>query len=240
MRRSSVVLKLAPFSLVSCFTAALAALFSVAAGSAQTRTMTLPLDSTAGLKPVNAKLEPAMYQGRKALRVTDAAPEGSPDDARFVVVTGSQFQDGLIEVDVAGDRMPGAAETARGFVGIAFRVAQGGPPFEAFYLRPYNGRSDDQLQRNHSAQYISSPEFPWNRLRQEFPGKYETYVDLVPGEWTKVKVGVSGDQARLYINDAREPTLLVSHLLHGDSKGAVALFISVGSLAHFSNLRIAK
>jgi hypothetical protein len=240
MRNSSVASKLAPFSLVSCLTAALAVLFSVAAGSAQTRTMTLPLVSTEGLKPINAKLEPATYKGRKALRVTDAAPEGSPDDARFVVVTGSQFQDGLIEVDVAGDRIAGAAETARGFVGVAFRVAQGGPPFEAFYLRPYNGRSDDQLQRNHSAQYISSPEFPWNRLRQEFPGKYETYVDLVPGEWTKVKVAVSGDQARLYVNEAREPTLLVRHLLHGDSKGGVALFISVGSLAHFSNLRVSK
>jgi hypothetical protein len=237
MRSSS---KWAPFPLVSCLAAALAVLFSVAAGSAQTRTMTLPLDSSEGLKPINAKLEPARYKGRKALRVTDAAPEGSPDDARFVVVTGSQFQDGLIEVDVAGDRIAGAAETARGFVGVAFRVAQGGPPFEAFYLRPYNGRSDDQLQRNHSAQYISSPEFPWNRLRQEFPGKYETYVDLVPGEWTKVKITVSGDQARLYVNEAREPTLLVRHLLHGDSKGGVALFISVGSLAHFSNLRVSK
>jgi hypothetical protein len=158
----------------------------------------------------------------------------------LVLVTGSQFQDGLIEVEVAGDRLPGAAETARGFVGIAFRVAQDGPHFEAFYLRPYNGRSDDQLQRNHSAQYISSPEFPWNRLRQEFPGKYETYVDLVSGEWTKMKVEVRGDKARLYVNDAREPTLVVNHLLHGDTKGVIALFISVGSLAHFSNLRVSK
>ncbi len=202
--------------------------------------MTLPLDSTEGLKPINTKVEPITYKGRKALRVTDAAPEGTSDDGRLVLVTGSQFQDGLIEVEVAGDRLPGAAETARGFVGIAFRVAQDGPHFEAFYLRPYNGRSDDQLQRNHSAQYISSPEFPWNRLRQEFPGKYETYVDLVSGEWTKMKVEVRGDKARLYVNDAREPTLVVNHLLHGDTKGVIALFISVGSLAHFSNLRVSK
>ena len=78
----------------------------------------------------------------------------------YLVFTGSQFEDGLIEDDVAGDRIPGAKEVARGFVGIAFRVAQYGPTFEAFYLLPYNGRSDDQLQRNHSAQYISSPEYP--------------------------------------------------------------------------------
>jgi hypothetical protein len=241
LRTSSwVVLKSEPLSLISFLTAAVAVFLWVAPSRAQTRSTTLPLDSTEGLKPVNAKVEPVTYKGRKAIRVTDNAPEGTSDDGRFVVVTGSQFQDGLIAVDVAGDRVPGATEVARGFVGIAFRVAQDGPPFEAFYLRPYNGRSDDQLQRNHSAQYISSPEFPWNRLRQEFPGKYETYVDLVPGEWTKLKIEVKGDKARLYVNDAREPTLIVNHLLHGQTKGAIALFISLGSVAHFSNLRVSK
>jgi hypothetical protein len=192
------------------------------------------------LKAVNAKVEPVTYKGRKAVRVTDAAPPGTPDGGRFVVIKGSQFEDGFIEVDVAGDRIPGAEETARGFVGIAFRVAQDGPPFEAFYLRPYNGRSEDQLQRNHSAQYISIPEYPWNRLRQESPGKYEAYVDLVPGEWTKVKIEVKGDTARLYVNGASEPTLVVNHLLHGTTKGQVALFISVESVAHFANLKISK
>ena len=202
--------------------------------------MTLPLDSTEALKPVNAKVESVTYKGRKALRVTDAAPQGTSDDGRFVVVSGSHFEDGLIEVNVAGDRLPNATELARGFVGIAFRVTSDRPLFEAFYLRPYNGRSEDQLQRNHSAQYISSPEFPWNRLRQEFPGKYETYVDLVPGEWTKLKIEVRGDKARLYVNDSREPILIVNHLLRGETKGAIALFISVGSVAHFSNLRVSQ
>jgi hypothetical protein len=221
-------------------TVALAVLFSVAPCRAQTTSMAFPLDSVKGLKPVNSKIESVTYKGRKAIRVTDTAPQSTSDDGRFVVVTGSHFEDGVIEVDVAGDRIAGATEVARGFVGIAFRVAQDGPPFEVFYLRPYNGRSDDQLQRNHSAQYISSPEYPWNRLRQEFPGKYETYVDLVPGEWTKMKIEVRGDRARLYVNDAREPILIVSHLLHGNTKGAVALFISAGSVAHFSNLRVSK
>jgi Domain of Unknown Function (DUF1080). len=219
---------------------ALAALLSIAPSRAQTKVVALPLDSAKGLKPVNAKVEPVTYRGRKAIRVSDIAPQGTSDDGRFVVVSGSQFEDGLIEVDVAGDRIPGASEVARGFVGIAFRVAPDGPPFEAFYLRSYNGRSDDQLQRNHSVQYISSPEHPWNRLRQDFPAKYETYVDLVPGEWTKMKIEVKGDKASLYVNGAAQPTLIVNHLLHGKTNGAVALFISVGSVAHFSNLRVSE
>lgn len=229
---------------------ALMLLYAVAPCRAQTTPLTLPLDSTDGLKPTNAKIEAVTYKGRKALRVTDTAPQGTSDEGRFVVITGSQFEDGLIEVDVAGDRVPGAPETARGFVGVAFRVnsspdtatpnANNRAAFEAFYLRPYNGRSEDQLQRNHSAQYFSSPEYPWSRLREESPGKYETYVDLVPGEWTHMKIEVKGDKARLYVNGSPQPTLVVNRLLHGNTKGAVALFISVGSLAHFSNLRVSK
>jgi len=219
---------------------ALAVFFSVAPSRAQRTSQAFPLDSVEGLKPVNSRIESVTYKGRKAIRVTDTAPQGTSDAGRFVVVTESHFEDGVIEVDLAGDRIVGATEVARGFVGVAFRVVEDGPSFEAFYLRPYNGRSDDQLQRNHSAQYISSPEYPWNRLRQEFPGKYETYVDLVPGEWTKMKIEVKDDKARLYVNGAPEPTLIVNHLLHGRTKGGVALFISVGSMAHFSNLRVSK
>src|SRR5215813_6633820 len=93
---------------------ALVVLFAVSAARGQTKATTYSLDSTEGLKAVNAKVEPAMYKGRKALRVTDVASPGTPDGGRFVVIKGSQFEDGLIEVDVAGDRIPGADETARG------------------------------------------------------------------------------------------------------------------------------
>jgi hypothetical protein len=227
-------------SLVSCLTATLAFLLAVSPARAQTKTMTVPLDSTEVLKPVNAKVEAVTYKGRKAVRVTDTASDDIPDWGRFVIVAGTQFHDGVIEIDVVGDRIPGIGEGARGFTGIAFRVAPDGPPFETFYLRPYNARSEDQLQRNHSAQYLCSPDWGWKRLRQEFPAKYETYVDLVPGEWTKMKVEVKGDKARLYVNDAREPILIVAPLLHGDTQGAIALFISSGTMAHFANLRISK
>jgi hypothetical protein len=50
-----------------------------------------------------------------------------------------------------------------------------------------------------STQYISHPDYPWHRLRKETPGGvYESYVDLVPGQWTKVRIVVAGNKARLY------------------------------------------
>ena len=66
-------------------------------------------------------------------------------------------------------------------MGIAFRVEAQGTRYECFYLRFTNGRPDDQLQRNHSTQYVSEPDFRWQRLRKENPGVYESYVDIEPG-----------------------------------------------------------
>jgi hypothetical protein len=80
--------------------------------------------------------------------------------------------------------MPGAPADARGFIGIDFRGQEHGARTESIYLRPTNGRADDQLRRNHSVQYDSVPDFPWFRLRKESPGVYESYTDLEAGEWS--------------------------------------------------------
>lgn len=77
-----------------------------------------------------------------------------------------------------------------------------------------------------------SPRF---RLRKETPAKYESYVDLVPGEWTKIKIDVRGTIGRLYVHDSTPPTLIVNDIktaAHG--KGAVALWLDTGRVPHFS------
>lgn len=188
----------------------------------------------------NVTAEVVTYKGRKAVRVADAAPTGMPDGMRFAVIAGSDFKDGVIEIDLAGDTFPNAPVLLRGFTGMAFRMSADSTRYETFYLRPKNGRSEDQLQRNHSAQYDAPPDFPWQKLREETPGKYESYADLVPGEWTRVKIEVHGEKARLYVNGAAQPTLVVNDLKHGQSQGGVALWIGPGTVAHFANLRITR
>jgi hypothetical protein len=226
--------------LISCLTVILALFVIAVPGLPQGQTQRIPLGSTDGLKLINVKAEPVTFKGLKALRVTDAAPQGTGDEGRLAVLSGTEFQDGIIEVDLTGELARGASEGARGFVGIAFRVAADESRFECIYLRPTNGRAEDQVRRNHSVQYISIPGFPWQRLRKEFPEKYETYVDLVPGEWTKVKIEVRGDKAYLYVHGAKQPTLMVNDLKQGQSKGAIALWVGGGTVAHFSNLRIQR
>jgi hypothetical protein len=82
------------------------------------------------------------------------------------------------------------------------------------------------------------PDFSWQRLREESPGLYESYVDLQPGVWTKMRIVVSGTEARLYVNGATQPCLLVNDLKLGATHGQIALWAYGGTDAYFSNLKV--
>ena len=207
----------------------------------------IPLDSARRLKARGIDVASVTYHGRKAFHVmssTEAdaawATQPSGTGGGIVVVPDVVFHNGAIEVDVAGKPHTGAPADARGFVGIAFRVNADASKYEYTYIRPTNGRADDQVRRNHSAQYSSYPDYEWLRLRTEFPGKYESYVDLVPGEWTHLRIEVKGVGMRLYVNGATQPTLIVNDLKMGDTQGSIALWIGVGTEAWFTNMRINK
>ena len=188
------------------------------------------------LKLQNVKADLVTYRGVAALRIVDTAPVSVGDAGRLAIIGETSLQDGTIEVNLAGDTAADAPAQLRGFVGIAFRVTDASH-FECFYLRPKNGRSEDQLQRNHSTQYISIPGFPWDKLRGETPGKYESYVDLVPGQWTKIKIKIVGQSARLFVNGADQPALIVNDLKQPVAKGAIALWVGPGTIAHFADLK---
>ena len=64
-------------------------------------------------------------------------------------------------------------------------------------------------------------------------------MDLLPATWTKVKIEVRGDRALLYVHDSEQPTLVVNDVKSGPSaKGAVALWLGPGTVAHFRNLTV--
>ncbi len=202
-------------------------------------TKVVPLDSTKGLKLVNVTAGPVTYKGKKALRVAETSTNQTDTEKKLVILP-VDFSNGTIELELAGSVAQGAMAGARGFVGVAFGVAPDVTKFECIYLRPTNPRSDDQVRRNHSVQYISFPDYPWQRLRKEESEKYESYVDLVPGEWTKVKIVIEGVRARLYVHGSEQPTLIINDLKNGESKGALGLWIGPGTEAHFANLRVTQ
>jgi hypothetical protein len=193
---------------------------------------TFPLNSLAELELHHVQAERVTYRGRHAVRLVE---QGESTHA-IAILSASDFKDGVIETQIAGAPRKDAPQDMRGFVGIAFRVQPHASHFECFYLRPTNGRADDQLRRNHSTQYISHPDFPWYRLREETPGVYESYADLVPGDWTPVRIVVSGLRAQLYLHGAQQPCLVVNDLKLGETQGQIALWIGPGTEAYFSRV----
>jgi hypothetical protein len=186
------------------------------------------------LTPHQVKLESVDYLGKPAVKITEDGQVANGE--AYAVVKDTVFHNGAIEVELAGRPASGAAEGARGFVGIAFRLQNG--KFEYIYLRPTNGRADDQVRRNHSTQYSAHPDFSFAVSRQQAPEKYESYVDLEPGVWTRYRVTVEGTKARLYVHGAAQPCLVVNDLKLGDSSGAVALWIGPGTEGYFTGLDI--
>lgn len=236
-------------------------------GRAAGQTKHYPLESSEGLRLEHVSAEPVTLHGKKGLRLTlsgeirqrlkklermkpeerekSMTPEelarirrGLPVLDQIAVFQGLDFSNGVIEVELAGAPEPGAGEGARGFVGIVFRM-QSKDTYDTFYLRPTNARADDQERRNRTVQYMSYPDWPWPRLRKETPAKYESYVDVVPGEWTKIKIEVRGERARLYVHDNQQPALVVNDVKSGaHAKGAVALWLGPETVAHFRNLTV--
>lgn len=207
----------------------LIALFGLSLVSAQT---------VSDLALHGVKADAATHKDKSCVRLQETGPSGAAET--IAILKDSSFQNGTIEMEVASTLGPGAATAARGFIGLAFRVQPDAKTYEAFYLRPTNARADDQVRRNHSLQYISHPDYTWARLRKESPEKYESYADMVPGEWTPVKIVVQGATARLYVNNAAQPNLIVNDLKQGDVSGALALWIGPGTVGHFRGLKVTK
>ena len=226
----------------------------VATVGAQPQPRQFALESVAGLRLHNVTAAPVTLSGKKGVRVAmtdearakflqlgreqrDQAARTGQTLEQLAVIEDVSFGNGVIEAEIAGAPQAGTFEGARGFVGIAFRVQDDLRTYDAFYLRPTNGRADDQVRRNHSTQYISHPEWTWSRLRTEYPKKYESYVDLEPGVWTRIRIEVQGTRARLFVHGQAQPTLIVNDLKTGDRlRGGVALWLDIGTEAHFRNV----
>ena len=189
---------------------------------------------------VNARSEVVAYRGAQALKLVPTPEAADKDLGMFAILEGTDLTNGTIEIQVAGAPRPGASEGARGFIGVSFRTGPKGEWADMFYLRPTNGRADDQLRRNHAVQYASDPEYPWHRLREETPGVYESYADMEAGAWTRMKIEVEGTKARLYVNGAPQPSLIVNDIKHGERPGKIALWAHVETQAYFGPITVTR
>jgi hypothetical protein len=134
-----------------------------------------------------------------------------------------------------------APEFARGFIGVAFRINDSNTRYESIYLRPINARTDDQVRRNHSIQYYAYPDYKFDRLRAESPERYESYADMAMNQWITMRLEIKGSQAKLFLNNNNQPSLIVNDLKHGaDNSGDVGLWVDIGTEGFFSDLKVQK
>lgn len=180
-------------------------------------------------------------EGNEVLKVVKDSTVRAVDEPTFVRIKGVDFQDGTINVKVLSRLLKTARPSDRGFIGVAFRVNENNSKFECVYIRPTNGRADDRVRRNHSIQYFAFPDFKFDRLRKESPEKYESYADMGLNEWIQLKIEVKGKQAKLFLNDNKQPSLVVNDLKLGENvSGALGLFVDVGTEGYFRDLKVTK
>jgi hypothetical protein len=146
-----------------------------------------------------------------------------------------QFSNGAIEFDVRGRDVQGQS-----FVGIVFHGLNDST-YDAIYLRPFNFKAEDKARKSHCVQYIAHPVYTWNKLRGEFPGKYEQPVEPAPdpNSWVHVKVNVASPKITVYINNNSQPSLTVEKLSK-QTNGSLGFWVGNGSGGDFANIRITR
>ena len=193
------------------------------------------------LEPNLVYMSEEKLNGKDVVRVVKDSTVSEAGEPTFVKIKGIDFTNGTIEVKVLSRLLKTAPATARGFIGIAFHIDKQNSKFEGIYVRPTNGRADDQLRRNHSIQYFSYPDYKFDRLRKEAEGVYESYADMGLDEWITMRIEIKGKKAKLSLNENKQPSLIVNDLKLGENiSGAIALWVDNGTEGYFTDLKIRK
>ena len=190
--------------------------------------------------PVGASVGLTELDGEQLIRVVKPEENTEPDVATYARLAGSDFHDGIIEVDVRARLMHWADIDCRGFIGIVFRASEGSDRFESFYVRPRNGRSCTEPQRRiHTMQYFSYPGYTFAYFRERGIADYEAKADIDLDEWIHLKGEVNGASARFYVDDMETPALVVEKMFGGaDLRGGVGLYVDNGTEGNFKNLQV--
>ena len=180
-----------------------------------------------GFEVFNRSLSPLNDGARRGARLSESPGDG------VAYVRGVEFADGAIECQVRGKDVQ-----QQSFVGVAFHGLDD-KTYDAIYFRPFNFKAEDPARRIRAVQYIAHPTHTWQKLRAEQPGKYEQPVSPVPDPngWFHVRLVVASPKVSVFVNDAKEPSLVVNQL-SDRKKGLVGLWVGNTSGGDFANFKI--
>ena len=150
----------------------------------------------------------------------------------IVWINDVNFTTGTIDIDIRGRDV-----YQQSFLGIAFHGVDT-TNYDAVYFRPFNFQSADALRKMHRVQYISAPDYPWERLREQHPLVYENTISPAPDpkKWLHAHIVVTKDEIAVYVNHAVTPSLKVKKL-NNRTTGLIGLW-DVYYTGDFANLVI--
>ena len=197
-------------------------------GLAQSKLQKPDLSTKTNLQAVNREATVSKDAKGNAVVHLDAKP-----GAGVVWITNLTFTTGTIEFDIKGkDKLQ------ESFVGIAFH-GQNDSTYEAVYFRPFNFQAADPVRKSHGVQYISLPKYDWSYLRDTYPDKYEHSLlsKVDPNGWFHVRIVVSSDAIKAFVNADPEPSLTVKPLVPLVA-GKLGFWVGNNSDGDFANLVI--
>ena len=155
------------------------------------------------------------YLGRPALYINRGV----------ALVRGASMENGTLDLDVA------ASDTTN-FVGVAFRAAT--PRFSnVVFLRPGASGTEEAVQYGPA---FNSLGVAW----QVYHGDGANAVAELPrNRWIHVRLELDGPVARLYVDTATTPTLVVPRVVASGGTGLGVWAGAFGRGAYFSNVRYA-
>ena len=190
---------------------------------------------------VHTSIENVIMSGEELLRVVKSEKINDYDENTYAKVKEIDFKDGIIEVDMLSRLLPDAPDFVRGFIGIAFRIAEDDTSFESFYVRPTNSvnATDDPIRQAHGCQYFAYPKYTFSYFRDHGITEYEAPIYNELDQWIHLKAVIEDDHADFYLNHENESVLTEDKLLHGDDRaGGIGFFVDIGTEAFFKNLSI--
>jgi Domain of Unknown Function (DUF1080) len=199
----------------------------------------------------NVTGEVIKFQGKKVLKIERdliAFPfdtsrlEATVDDIHYArLLDLNDFENGTIEIKMYSQiQNPSPFLGAAGFIGIYYRIQDDNSAFESIYLRPKVGRAANQLHRNHAVQYFAFPHAKFDTLRKIAPFKYEGSAPVALGEWITMRIEVNGETAEMFINDLKYSSFIVEKMLGTTKKGSIGLYVDIGTIGYFRDLKITK
>jgi len=177
---------------------------------------------------INGKVVPITDGSKKGVSMVPGFQEG------VVWLKDVTFSTGTIEIDLRGKDV-----LQKSFIGIAFHGVDS-ITHDLVYFRPFNFQAEDPIRKIHAVQYVSHPDFPWHKLREEKNGIYEKGIDPPPSpkDWFHAKIVVEDKQIKVYVNNASTPSLTVDKL--NTRKSGLIGLSNEGLDGDFANLTISK